>query len=92
MLDLNTINKEIAKIIQHGNNFEDCQKLAILVVCRGAFKDTTPTTVTYNSRTEFAQLISDKTFDDILPVMDELMEAVKVLNPRLYDGVVGKLQ
>ena len=86
MLDLNTINREIENIIQHGNNFEDCQKLAILVVCRSAF------TPQYQSSTDFAQLISDKTVDCIMPVMDELMETVKVLNPRLYECVMRKLE
>lgn len=30
--------------------------------------------------------------DDIWPIMDELMSTLQVLMPRLYDGVMRKLQ
>lgn len=48
--------------------------------------------LTYDGESEFARLIHGRRQEDILPVMDELMEAIQVLNPRLYDSVIRKLQ
>lgn len=45
----------------------------------------------YDSGTEFSDLIRGMPMDQVLPVMDELMTTIQVLNPRLYDGVLRKL-
>ena len=45
----------------------------------------------YNSDSEFSRIIKDKSIDDVLSVMDELMETLNVINPRLYEGVMAKL-
>ena len=48
-------------------------------------------TITYSSGTEFSDAIYGKNPDDILAVMDELMSAVQVLQPKLYNSVMSKL-
>ena len=48
-------------------------------------------TVSYTSDTEFARAIKGMTPDQILPVMDELMTALEVIQPRLYSAVLDKL-
>lgn len=45
----------------------------------------------WSSDTEFGQVIADRDINDILPVVDELMSTLQVLNPRLYAGVMRKL-
>lgn len=47
--------------------------------------------VGYQSDTEFGQVVAGMDVDEIMPVMDELMTTLKVLIPRLYDGVMRKL-
>lgn len=49
------------------------------------------TTVQYTSESDFAQMIQDKNYDDVLAVMDELMTTLSILNPSLYNGVLRKL-
>lgn len=49
-------------------------------------------TITYDSGSEFSQMIHGKRVDEVLDVMDELMETLQVINPRLYAGVLRKLQ
>ena len=52
----------------------------------------TPTeTISYQSNSEFSQMIHGKDQDEVFSVIDELMDAVKVLNPRLYESVLRKL-
>lgn len=45
----------------------------------------------YESDTEFGQAIKDMRLEDLMPIMDELMSAIQVLNPRLYDSVMRKI-
>jgi hypothetical protein len=48
-------------------------------------------TVDYSSDTEFYNRIADKSPEDVYAIMDELMTALQVVNPRLYDSVMRKL-
>lgn len=41
--------------------------------------------------TDFYRAIQGKNAADVWAVMDELMETVKIMNPRLYDGVMHQL-
>ena len=47
--------------------------------------------IEYNSGTDFANAIKGKKTADFLPVVDELMETLKVIYPRLYDTVMSRL-
>lgn len=47
--------------------------------------------VEYESKTEFGQAVANMDVDEIMPIMDELMTTLKVLVPKLYDGVMRKL-
>lgn len=46
----------------------------------------------YTSDTEFGRLISGMSEEKYLSVIDELMSTLQVLNPRLYAGVIRKLE
>ena len=45
----------------------------------------------FTSDTEFGRKVQDKDVNEVLSVMDELMETLRILNPRLYDGVLSRL-
>ena len=49
-------------------------------------------TIDYISDTDFSRAIDGRDPADIWPLMDELMSTLQVLMPRLYDGVMRKLQ
>ena len=46
----------------------------------------------YRSDTEFGEIIRDKPTDEVMAVMDELMTALSVVNPRMYAGVLRKFE
>ena len=48
-------------------------------------------TINYDGASEFAKAINGKQQSDVLPVLDELMSTVKLLNSRLYDNVMRNL-
>jgi DNA-binding XRE family transcriptional regulator len=50
------------------------------------------THITYTSDTDFSRVIDGRRQEDVWPIIDELMSTVQVLMPRLYDGVMRKLQ
>lgn len=48
-------------------------------------------TITTNSDSEFLQAVNDRNIQEVLPVINELMETIKIVNPRLYAGVMRKI-
>lgn len=57
-----------------------------------ASSEPTPGSVEYESDSEFGKVIHGKDQKDVLEVMDELMTTLKEMIPRLYHGVMDRLQ
>lgn len=47
--------------------------------------------IEYDSGTEFSKMVHGRSESEIMPVMDELMETIKFIHPRLYKSVLNKL-
>lgn len=47
--------------------------------------------VAYSSNTEFGKAVANMDFNELLPIIDELMSTLQVLSPKLYNGVMRKL-
>lgn len=45
----------------------------------------------YVSDTEFGDMVSGLDLAAVMPVMDELMSTLQIVNPRLYEGVIRKI-
>ena len=48
--------------------------------------------LSYNSGSEFSRAVQGLSLDEVMPVMDELMDTVKVLIPKVYRVVVERLK
>ena len=48
-------------------------------------------TIEMNSDSEFARTIVGREQSEILPIIDELMDTLQIMYPRLYDAVMMKL-
>ena len=46
--------------------------------------------ITYDSGSEFSDVIHGLDPDRVFPVIDELMDTLSVINPRLYNGVMRR--
>ena len=55
-------------------------------------EDQTEKPIDYESGSEFSRLINGRKPSDIWPVIDELMDALVAINPRLYNSVLNKLE
>ena len=51
-----------------------------------------PTVSRYTSDTEFGRAVEGKDLDELLPLIDEIMSALSVIQPRMYDAVMRKLE
>lgn len=47
--------------------------------------------IEYDSGTEFSDLINGRKMEDILPIVDDLMSTISVVNPKLYASVIREL-
>lgn len=56
-----------------------------------SFSPAPEATVQIESNSEFADRIDGKRQRDVWPVLDELMDTLHVIQPRLYDAVLEKL-
>ena len=83
-------------------NAQDCIKLAAFYTIkehlypevRESFTYSPPppiTEETYESDSDFMRAVSGMKQADVMRVMDELMDTLSVINPRLYNGVMSKL-
>ena len=48
-------------------------------------------TIELDSGSEFARAVNGMDLDEFLPIIDELMETLQIIQPRLYDAVMGRL-
>ena len=83
-----------------------CIKLAAFLTIRrelfGEEKNAEPLAYSYsappdnlihsNSDTEFSRLVNGKSQSEVMPLLDEMMDTIKVIQPRLYNLVLDKLR
>ena len=50
-----------------------------------------PTFETYSSESEFGTIVKDIDYIECMTVIDEMMETMRIMVPRLYDAVMRKL-
>ena len=48
--------------------------------------------INYRGESEFASLVNGMNQDDAFKILDELMDTLQVINPRLYASVIRKLK
>ena len=95
MLTLEIIEKEIAEVTSRGNSRADIACLADLYVCRDYMREkgsVSTEIVKTDSRSEFAECVNGRCFSEILPLLEELLDTIHALQPRLYEGFMSRLR
>lgn len=83
-------------------NFETCRKLAVFYILRDymggglpslgySAADSPREKIGNHGDTEFLGIVAGRDPDGVWSVLDELMETLRITNPRLYDGVMRRL-
>ena len=99
MISMEQITGEIAALEEEKPTHVTMQKLAALYTVRDHMTiDSKPIGATVSaeavpsvSESDFAKLIDGKPLYSVFPVIDELMDTLQIIQPRLYDGVMRKL-
>ena len=92
MLSIANIDAEIENIVTHGTSRQDIATPADLYICRSAMQDRPPPEKITAHGSEFAMCINGKCFSEILPFLEELMDTIKVIQPRLYEAFIAKIR
>lgn len=97
MLSQRELDTAIREFEEAPTNYENCAKLATFYTIFDHLYSEPKATVKaeeviglYGS-SEFLKLVANKSPDVIWGVLDELMDTLKIINPRLYEGVVQKI-
>lgn len=94
MINLDIIEREINELEARGETtYSLCERLAWLYVCRDHLlpaKKEASTPELYGS--EFLVAASAVSYPDLMRILDEHMEALRVVQPRQYEAVLAKIR
>lgn len=102
MITLDDLDAAIAECQgQRNPNANTCIKLAAYYIIKREMLPEIPQysfaselaekEIEYDSGTEFSDTIKGMSYKKVLPILDEAMTALRVVNPRLYASIIRKL-
>ncbi len=80
------LEKAVENMVKSEPTYEICARLADLYIILDHLKEALPQT-----ESDFLKAVSGKNVGKVYDLMNELMEATQVLNPRLYENVMVRL-
>lgn len=95
MIDVNEIEVEIKRLEQQELSYQLVNKLADLYTVRDHLQKNFKGTVAASysqAQSEFLQLCSTVPIENVLSVLDEHMECIRVLYPKEYSAILKKLK
>lgn len=100
MITQKEIDEAINEVAEEMQNYNDCQKLATFLTLkdllypkyRQYIETVTETVVEYEGASDFSSVVNGKVAVDAWQVIEELMEAMKWLYPRIYNQVIEKIK
>ena len=90
MINLDEINSEISKLESMPTSYSTVERLSWLYVVRDHLAPVSGPEIP-KGESEYYCACSGKTINQIMEVMNELMETLNVIQPRLYNAVIDKL-
>lgn len=94
MISLEEVEKDILELEARDTSFVNCQRLSVLYTVRNnlrSYQAKAPLALDVSGESEFLRAVNGKNADKMWKILDELMEVLQVMNPRLYDGVMRKI-
>lgn len=91
MIDVSIINDEIEALEAGQTDYDTCERLACLYTVRNEMKQREAEKKALAS-SDFLAASVGAPITDLMKVLDEHMEAIRVLYPKEYDTVVSKIK
>lgn len=95
MISIDEIERTILECESRDTSFANCERLAWLYIVRDHFTNQQakqPIPLETSGESEFLQTADGKDSVKVFEVMDELMQAVQTLHPRMYQQVIDRLK
>lgn len=101
MISLEDVEKAIEEHEQMEASFQTCERLAWLYIVRENLRkkidadedDSLASKCDIDAaKSEFGKLIRTKNTERVMAVIDELMQTIQVVNPRLYAGTIQRIK
>lgn len=98
MLDETEINRWIARLETEESSWSNYEKLAVLYALRDQHApepmmySAAPAPVEVYGDSDFLRAVADVPPDKAWEIMDELMDNLKIVNERVYNSVMRKLE
>lgn len=98
MINLETIEREISELEARETSYRLCERLSWLYIVRDHLyakiypQDGQAGLKSSLSGSDFLDAANGKPYEDVMQVVNEHMETIKMLYPKTYDGVVQRLR
>lgn len=97
MISQRELDNAIREFENAPQNYENCKKLATFytifdhLYSEPQVEKKQQEIIGHYGDSEFLNIIGNRKAEDVWAILDELMETLKVVNPRLYDSVIRKM-
>lgn len=98
MVDLETIEREISELEARQPSYKLCERLSWLYIVRDHLyekiypKECGERQKTALSGSEFLDAANGKPYEDVLKVVDEHLETIKMLYPKTFSSILDKIR
>lgn len=94
MVSLEVIEREISELeSRRDTTYATCERLAWLYVCRDHLRPEQADMRTQRLHgSEFLELCSGVSYPALMQVLDEHLEAIRVLYPKSYDSLLDRIR
>lgn len=95
MIDLETIEREISELETRDTSYKLCERLSWLYTVRDHLKPQASgdsALLPRMSGSDFLESASGKSCKDVLKVVDEHLETIRMLYPKTYDNVIERIR
>ena len=94
MLSLETIEREIDELEHREASYRVCERLAWLYTVRDhLMPKRSPDGITDNlSGSEFLELSSGVSYNELMGILNEHLQALSILQPKVYEALLSKIR
>lgn len=95
MIDLETIEREISELETRDTSYKLCERLSWLYTVRDHLKPQASGDSALLPRmggSDFLESASGKNCKDVLKIVDEHLETIRMLYPKTYDSVIERIR
>ena len=98
MIDLETIEREISELEARQPSYKACERLSWLYIVRDHLRekiyppDGKAAIKSALSGSEFLEAANGKPYEDVMRVVDEHLETIRLLYPKTWEGIIQRIK